>query len=127
MSPKSILIVEDETDIRDILSTILGKEGYPILQAENGLVALERLRGLKPEERPGMIILDLMMPVMNGRRFLEILNQDHPDDLAKIPVLVITAVAEFERIEYLPKSIEKMRKPFDLLRLLSIARGHCKA
>ncbi|HEX7488066.1 MAG TPA: response regulator, partial [Anaeromyxobacteraceae bacterium] len=76
----AILIVDDDRDIREGLADILGLAGYLVRTAANGKVALEEAQ----ERRPDLIILDLMMPVMSGWKFLEA-QRRHPR-LASIPV-----------------------------------------
>jgi len=84
-STKPILIVEDDTAMREMLSRILAKEGWQVREAANGKVALEQVS----RQVPGMILLDLLMPVMDGFAFLrELRNQENWRD---IPVLVITS------------------------------------
>jgi PAS domain S-box-containing protein len=84
-SVKPILIVEDDTTMREMLSRTLVKEGWKVKEAANGKVALEQIS----REIPAMILLDLLMPVMDGFTFLrELRNEKHWRD---IPVLVITS------------------------------------
>jgi signal transduction histidine kinase/DNA-binding response OmpR family regulator len=80
-----VLVVEDDSDSREMLVRVLRKEGYSVTEAENGSVALERIA----EQRPELILLDLMMPVMDGFEFLSILATQ--PQLAGIPVIVVTA------------------------------------
>ena len=81
----TVLIVEDEADGRDLLRALLEREGWKILAAANGREAL----GCLETERPGVILLDLMMPEMDGFEFIEHLRK-RPDG-RNIPVVVITA------------------------------------
>ncbi len=80
-----VLVVEDDPASREMLVRVLRKEGYLVTEAENGSVALERIA----EKRPELILLDLMMPVMDGFEFLSIIAAE--PQLAGIPVIVITA------------------------------------
>src|SRR5438876_10238707 len=64
--PRSALVMDDEEPARKMLTQILEKERWKVVQAENGLVALERIA----KERPDLILLDLMMRKMNGYQFL---------------------------------------------------------
>jgi two-component system, chemotaxis family, chemotaxis protein CheY len=82
-------VVEDDADIRETLQLILELEGYAISTAGNGLEALEILRS---GVRPGLILLDLMMPVMGGWEFLELVQRE--PRLAGIPVVLVTAFAD---------------------------------
>src|SRR5437773_445662 len=84
-SPRSALVVDDEEADRKMLTQILEKERWNVVQAENGLVALERIA----KERPDLILLDLMMPKMNGYQFLAELRKH--DEWRSIPIIVVTA------------------------------------
>ena len=80
-----VLIVEDDPDARSLLRRALDYEGWPVVEAENGRQGIERLE----ECRPGLVLLDLMMPEMDGFEFLEELR--HRDAGPAVPVIVITA------------------------------------
>jgi CheY-like chemotaxis protein len=80
-----VLVVDDDPVLRDLLRRMLEREGYVVVDAENGRVALERVR----ERVPGAILLDLMMPEMDGFDFLEELRGDEAG--RHVPVVVITA------------------------------------
>jgi len=85
---RSILVVDDDASIREALSDLLGDEGYRVTTATNGAEALTLLR--RPELlRPCVILLDLMMPVMNGQEFYA--EQQRDPALARIPIVVISA------------------------------------
>jgi CheY-like chemotaxis protein len=86
-----ILVVDDDTDLRETLGELLSEEGYDTRLFENGRRALEFLRA---GERPKLILLDLMMPEMNGWQFRE--EQLKDADLRDIPVVVMTASRGFE-------------------------------
>ncbi len=84
-----ILIVDDDSEVRDLLVVLLGLEGYQVEQAENGLSALRVLRRLQAGGTlPHLILLDLSMPGMNGPEFL--LAQRKDPDLSGIPVVLIS-------------------------------------
>ena len=81
-----VLIVEDDRWIRESLKELLADEGFIVSTAEHGGQALTLLReGL----RPTVVLLDLMMPIMDGWQFLEIIRAD--DDLQLLPVIVVSA------------------------------------
>jgi CheY-like chemotaxis protein len=84
--PKTILVVEDDCDVRDALIELLEYRGYLVVGAANGREALDRLRS---STRPALILLDLMMPVMDGWQFRA--EQLRDPSLAPIPVVVISA------------------------------------
>jgi hypothetical protein len=82
---QTVLIVEDDQQAREMLRRALAREGWQVLEAENGRLALERLDGLVP----ALILLDLMMPEMDGFEFMQQLRQR--PDCRRVPVVVITA------------------------------------
>ncbi len=105
---KPILIVEDDLDIRDALQEILEDEGYQAYAAANGAEALEVLDRVP---KPGLVLLDLMMPVMDGYQFLEIFRAN--PEFTDIPVVVVTA-----GILVVPGIAGFIKKPFDTEQLL---------
>jgi two-component system chemotaxis response regulator CheY len=80
-----ILVVDDDEDVREIVSLLLSEEGFEVVTAHNGAVALEQLES---GAKPNAIILDLMMPVMNGWEFWD-RTQVGPH--GNIPIIVLTA------------------------------------
>lgn len=84
---EQILLVEDDDDLRDATADALGAEGFEVSAARDGAEALTLLRGAP--SKPALILLDLMMPTMNGFEFRE--QQLKSPDLASIPVVVLTA------------------------------------
>jgi CheY-like chemotaxis protein len=83
--PGRVLVVEDDTATRELVRRMLEKEGWTVDQAENGRVGLDRVAA----ETPDLILLDLMMPEMDGFDFLEAMRERTPAD--RIPVVVVTA------------------------------------
>jgi CheY-like chemotaxis protein len=80
-----ILVVDDDDDFREALAEILTSAGYPAEQAENGEVALRRIG----EEAPGVVLLDLKMPVLDGWGVVERMRKD--PRTAHIPILILSA------------------------------------
>lgn len=109
---RRVLIVDDDADLRETLCTALADEGYECTGAANGAEALARLRS---GDMPQLILLDLMMPVMDGWTFRE--EQKKDPRLAGIPVLVLSASPL--TAEHLGDSLRAIRKPMDLDVLLS--------
>lgn len=110
-----ILLVDDDTDIRRTLAEILEDSGYAVTGAANGRDALAVLQ----TEKPCIILLDLMMPVMDGYEFLAEQSQQPP--LASIPVIVITAGAGVRPGITAPV----LSKPIHLEKLMAALRQHC--
>jgi len=88
----TILIVDDEPIIRQLFQTVLGQEGHTSLTASNGRDALRQMNGVKPD----LILLDLMMPEMDGMTFLRLIRRN--PDWKEIPVMILSAMADRERI-----------------------------
>jgi DNA-binding response OmpR family regulator len=116
----SVLIVEDEGPIRNLIAAVLKRERIEADTAENGREALVML----DRQRYACIILDLMMPILDGRGVIEWL-QDHP---RRPPVVLLTAAGENMTAD-LPPSVVKvvLRKPFDLGRLIEVVRAFVAA
>ena len=106
-----ILIVEDDKDIQEMVKAFLEMEGYEVHTADNGKHGLEVLKKI---HTPCIILLDLMMPVMDGYQFSLALRDD--PDLASIPVVIVSAY--WDKARDIPaKGI--IKKPIDLEDLLS--------
>ena len=112
MHPPPVLIVEDDPDSRNMLAALLGLHGYRTVTAANGLEALEMAR----RERPGVILLDLMMPVMDGQTFRQ--EQLNDATIAGIPVVVLSAHARAADLARELGATAHLLKPFDLNQLL---------
>jgi CheY-like chemotaxis protein len=113
-----ILVVDDDDDFREALFEVVSEAGYPVEQAENGEVALRRIA----TEAPGMVLLDLKMPVLDGWGVVERLRKD--PRTAAIPVLILSAYGfewESDLIGaqgFIPKSVG-MEEILDRLRLVA--------
>jgi CheY-like chemotaxis protein len=112
-----VLVVDDDRDIRDSLIEALEEHGYRAAGASNGVEALAVLRGAP--EPPSLILLDLMMPVMDGQGFRE--HQLADPSLAGIPVLVMSAYSDVEA-QARRLGLDAMQKPFALRPLLDAVR-----
>jgi CheY-like chemotaxis protein len=115
----SVLVIEDDFDLRDALVPILEYEGHRVVSAANGREALDRLHAMSP---PSVILLDLMMPVMNGEDFRA--EQLRDPRLAAIPVVVVSAHQKAEEQAARMGAIGCLKKPFDVEDLLvAVRRG----
>lgn len=117
--PATVLVVDDDEDIRFTTRSVLEEEGYAVLLAADGEEALRYLRALP---RPKLVLLDLRMPEMDGHVFLRALQAD--TELASIPVIILSAASE-EVATGLP--YPSLRKPFELEALLRAVAAHVPA
>ena len=115
---KPLLVVDDDADLRELLRELLELQGYTVTTAVNGQDALTHLRDSPP---PAVILLDLMMPIMDGSQFLE--EQRKDPDLARIPVVTMTAG---RNLEHLAAGHPLLAKPFDLDKLLELLERSCR-
>lgn len=115
-----ILIVEDNPAIRQTYELVLEQQGYQVVTAENGEDALTKLKNGAP--RPHLILLDLMMPVMNGWEFLKVRRAD--PELFAVPVLALTCGAVRTP---LTDAMLVVDKPMDIGELMTLVRRHCPA
>lgn len=118
---KTILIIEDDRDIRESLQSFLETEGYNVSSAENGKKGLEKL---KVEKRPSLIFLDLFMPQMSGLEFLKNYKQTQNQS----PVVLVTACPQDneEFLEAKSYSDYALKKPIDIERVLDLAKQYCQ-
>ncbi len=116
-----IMVVEDDAGIREALIDTLVEEGYRVTAAANGVDAF---RQLQYEARPCLILLDLMMPVMTGWEFVVRLRQQ--PDLASIPVVILSAVAEFQRERPGFAEMMLLPKPVSVDELLGMVERTCR-
>lgn len=118
MNQKTLLVIEDDTNIRDVLKLSLQFEGYQVLTAENGKQGFEVLnQGIMP----GLILLDLMMPIMNGWEFVGAIKEHKA--LKQIPIIIVSAYADRAR------SIDChdfILKPLELTHLMQTVKKHYK-
>ena len=115
-----MLVVDDDPEIRSVLETVLGMEGYGVATAENGREAFARLRGARGT---CVILLDLMMPVMNGWQFRDAQRGD--PSLAEIPVVVISAAGNLRERAAQLDAAGYLEKPLDFDDLLRAVGRHC--
>jgi len=112
----TVLVVEDDEDIRESLRDVFEDQGYVVRCAANGLEGLEVLRSGDP---PAVVILDLLMPVMSGTELHAAMQAD--TRLAKIPVIVSTSDPSRA-----PSDVVVVRKPIDLEVMLRAVARYCR-
>ena len=114
MGSFKILLVEDDFDVREALAETLRDEGYAVECAVDGAQALDYLRA---GARPGLILLDLMMPRMSGSEFR--MAQKVDPQLADLPVVLISADGQMEEKARTLETHGAIKKPIDVDELLS--------
>jgi DNA-binding response OmpR family regulator len=112
-----VLIVDDDPDLREMMAMLLAEEGFDTEVASNGQDALDKARAHPPR----VIVLDLMMPVMDGWTFRA--HQRYDAVLSSIPVVILTAVP-VARIRNVGAAAA-LQKPFDHHQFVSAVRAHC--
>ena len=114
-----ILIVEDDADLREMMAQLLTLEGYRASTVANGREALEYLSG---GDKPDVILLDLMMPVMDGWEFRR--QQQADAQISKVPVIVLSALDQNRASDVNADAF--LKKPLDFDRLLELVRQYCR-
>ena len=117
----SILIVDDDAGIRQLLTLFLQHKGYRGVSVPNGAEALAHLQHNQPH--PQLILLDLMMPIMDGAEFRHAQQQD--PRLAAIPVVVMSAAENIETRAPALTADAYLPKPIDFDTLLTLIERHC--
>lgn len=110
---RDILVVDDDADIREVVESILRSDGYSVRTAENGAEALEQVRA----HRPDVILLDIRMPVMDGREFHRRLGELDPQH--HIAVAMMSAYADLDEVSGAFAVDARLRKPFEMEELES--------
>jgi len=103
---KTIMIIDDEESILEVVSAVLTQEGYSVIKISSGKEALEKLKSVKPD----LILLDYFMPGMSGGDVLEKIRAD--DELKELKVIFLTAAAGLWKYEKL-NILDYIKKPFD--------------
>jgi CheY-like chemotaxis protein len=112
-----VLVVEDDRDIRDSMGRVLTEEGYDFAAAANGREALLYLHA---NEEPALILLDLIMPVMDGHGFMA--EIDREPRLSAVAIVLLTAGRPPPPT---PRVAQILQKPFRWSQLLAVVRRHC--
>ena len=114
-----VLIVEDDEDLREMMAQLLTLEGFQTAAVANGREALDYLH---QATRPDVIVLDLMMPIMDGWEFRR--RQQADPVLAPVPVIVLSALDQARAANL--NATAFLKKPLDFDRLLTLVRSHCR-
>ncbi|NUP89023.1 MAG: response regulator [Candidatus Sumerlaeia bacterium] len=120
---KKILLADDEEDVKTIVEVFLQSKGFEVVTAFDGLSALDLVR----TERPDLILLDVMMPVVNG---FEVCTRLKSDPATRdIPIIMLSAMGQAESVDrgLAAGAADYMVKPFDPVQLLEMIQRHLAA
>jgi CheY-like chemotaxis protein len=115
----TLMVVEDNDEIRELVADVLEGAGHRVLQAANGQIALDLLRA---GQKPALMFLDMMMPVLSGAELLEIMQEDPA--LSVVPVVVVSAFADDGTA---PGVARFVRKPVSSALLRELVETYAKA
>lgn len=115
-----VLVIEDEPDLREVMVEILESEGYTVSAASHGAEGLAQLQN---GSKPCVILLDLMMPVMDGWTFCR--EREKDPTLAAIPLLVVSAVRRQDPRNAQLRAVDHLAKPLDVRKLLAAVERYC--
>ncbi len=113
-----VLIVEDDADLREMMAQLLTLEGFNAATVSNGREALAYLQS---NAAPDVILLDLMMPVMDGWEFRR--EQQRHREMADVPVIILSALDQARATDVTADAF--LKKPLDFDRLLELIRRYC--
>lgn len=119
--PHHIVVIEDDADLRETMKELLEMEGFSVLTAANGR---EGLNLIERDGGPCLILLDLMMPVMNGWEFLDAMQRNGQDLLAQTKVAVVSAAADMAEVQQ-QYGCSVLKKPVSIDRLFALAHAAC--
>jgi CheY-like chemotaxis protein len=121
----NVLIVEDDPDVREMLSTLLATEGFHAVTAEDGLEALHLLRTVRHRapEIPCLILLDLKMPRLGGKEFRRAQLSD--PTVASVPVAIMSGAIDLEERARALGAVATLPKPINCDVLLDVVRRYC--
>ncbi|WP_408096290.1 response regulator [Peredibacter sp. HCB2-198] len=121
---KKVFVIDDDADVRDVIVFALEEEGYEVEVSENGKQGLEMLRSFDESHYPGLIIVDYLMPEMDGITFIKTLKTEYADSLGKIPMVISSAMGQMDEFDFL-SDVGRLYKPMDLEDLLKLVKKYC--
>jgi CheY-like chemotaxis protein len=121
---KHIVVIDDDVDVREVTIFALENEGYKVVSFDNGKKALDYLLGLNQADLPGLIIVDYMMPQMDGAAFVNEVKNINADTLGHLSIAITSAM---DKVESKVKSqdVIYLHKPMDLEELLDVVKVSC--
>jgi CheY-like chemotaxis protein len=120
---KLVYIIDDDQDMREVLSYALESDGYDVKAYANAQNAFDSLQTLSETDLPSLILVDYLMPDMDGVTFVKLMKSS--TSLKKIPLIMSTAIRRKDFLDGFPEDVVHLNKPMDLDELLSVTRNFC--
>ena len=118
-----ICIIDDDDDVREVMTFALEYEGLAAIKFNRASLALEALAAMNQDEYPSLIFVDYLMPEMDGLKFISQLKEQYSKTLGKIPV-VLSSAGLFDESESVPQEVLTVPKPIDLYAFIELARKY---
>jgi CheY-like chemotaxis protein len=119
---RPVCIIDDDDDVRTVMVYALEFEGIEVISFNGPLSALQYLQTLKSTEYPCLIVVDYMMPEMDGAEFISVIRENYPATLATIPLALSTARIELDG--EIPQGVEFLTKPLELSDFLTMVKRY---
>ena len=125
ISAGNVLIVEDDPEVREMLTQLLANEGFYAVGAEDGLEALHLLRTLRHRspDAPCLVLLDLKMPRLGGNEFRRAQLGD--PTVANVPIAVMSGAVDLEQRAAAMGAVASIAKPLDIDNLIDVVKRYC--
>jgi DNA-binding response OmpR family regulator len=111
MAENRVMVIDDDDSLRDVIAEALREDGYAVQAVDNGQSALELVKSWPPD----LVILDLMMPYVDGAQFCAAIREMH--DMASVPIIVVSAARSAAEVGAKLGATASLSKPFDLFEL----------
>lgn len=122
---KQVFVIDDDIDVRDIIVYALETNGLNVIAFSNAEEALAVLNNCPNEKLPGLIIVDYLMPIMDGAEFVRTIQQSSRKELLTIPLAVSSAMGPQDEVLSQLQNVIHLPKPMDLDDLLRVVKKHC--
>ena len=122
---KPIYVIDDDLDIREVIEFALENSGFHVTSFANGESALKALNNSDSDNLPGLIIVDYLMPVMDGATFIHTVQKSTNKNILEIPLALSSAMGTSDPVLSDLKDVIHLPKPMDLEDLLQTAKEHC--
>jgi two-component system alkaline phosphatase synthesis response regulator PhoP len=121
---KLVYVIDDDQDLRDVLSFALESDGYEVITFANALTAFHTLESLSEAHLPSLIFVDYLMPDLDGISFVKMMKSS-TELLKRIPLVMNSAMGGLELMPEIPDDVLHLNKPMDLDELLAMTKSHC--